>query len=220
MNRLCVLELSCHRLIAGVRVRTDRGGGRLRRVIGSRRRLPLSFDAPALLAEAHAFAAEEWIPHFNTAYYDGDWSGISLRSVGGKPTTLYPDPAATEPFADTPALAQAPELAAALSRLECEQQSARLLRLGPGASIREHTDLRLSHPDGELRLHIPLSTDDDVAFEHNGIVVAMAPGECWYMDLTLPHAVTNRSERARIHLVVDCVVNPWLDAQLSAGADD
>jgi hypothetical protein len=188
-------------------------------MIGSRRRLPMTVDAGALLAEARAFGADEWIPHFNTTYYEGDWSGISLRSVAGKPTTLYPDPAATEPFADTPALDRTPGLAAALTRLECELQAARLLRLGSGAKIREHRDFQLAHSDGEIRLHIPLSTEDGVAFHHDGDVVAMAPGECWYLDLTLPHAVTNASPRDRIHLVVDCVVNPWLDGQLEAGSD-
>lgn len=188
-------------------------------MIGSRRRLPMTYEAGPLLAEAHAFAPEEWIPHFNTDYYDGDWSGISLRSVGGRPTTLYPDPAATEPFADTPALERAPRMAAVLAGLQCELQAARLLRLGPGASIREHRDFRLAHADGELRLHVPLSTEDGVEFRHDGDVVPMAPGQCWYMDLTLPHAVTNASPRERVHLVVDCVVNPWLDEMLEAGCD-
>jgi hypothetical protein len=46
----------------------------------------------------------------------------------------------------------------------------------------------------------------------------MFSGEYWYLDFTLPHRVANRSDRSRIHLVIDCVVNPWLLEQLASAA--
>jgi hypothetical protein len=183
----------------------------------SRIRLPLHFDAAALAAEAVALPAEAWVPHFNTGIYEGDWSGVALRSVGGAPARLYPDPTARGAFAPTPVLAGCPGLGGALDRFACELQAARLLRLGPGARIREHRDYRLGYDDGEIRVHVPLSTSPGVDFRLEGRTVAMAPGEAWYLDLNRPHSVANDGETARIHLVVDCEVNPWLENLLARG---
>jgi mannose-6-phosphate isomerase-like protein (cupin superfamily) len=49
-----------------------------------------------------------------------------------------------------------------------------------------------------------------VQFTLDGKAVEMAAGECWYLNLNLPHKAANRSSQRRIHLVVDCVVNGWL----------
>jgi len=184
----------------------------------SRVRLPMTFDPRPLLADVERLDLAEWVPHFNTAYYEGDWSGVALRSVGGRPTQLYPDPAASEPYADTPTLARCPSLRDAIERFECELLSARLLRLGAGASIREHRDHKLGYEDGEIRVHVPLSTSPGVEFLHDGERVEMLPGEAWYLDLNLPHAVANRGASARVHLVIDCVINPWLDRLLAAAS--
>jgi len=181
-------------------------------------RLPLEFDAAALWGDVEGLNASEWVPHFNTSIYEGDWSGVALRSVGGAPTQLYPDPAAQEPFADTATLRCCPNLAAALARFACELQAARLLRLGPGATVAEHRDYRLGHEDGEIRIHVPLTTNSGAEFRLDGERVEMRPGEAWYVDLNLPHAVANHGSTDRVHLLVDCVVNEWLDAQLAVGA--
>jgi hypothetical protein len=184
----------------------------------SRVRLPLRFDSDALAADAAALPAAEWVAHFNTSYYEGEWSGVALRSSGGAPLALYPDPSAHADWQATAALARCPALAAALDVFECPLQSVRLLALGPGASIREHRDHRLGYDDGEVRIHVPITTSGDVAFFHDGERVDMAPGEAWYLDLNLPHRVANAGEQRRVHLVVDCVVNPWLEALLEQAA--
>jgi Aspartyl/Asparaginyl beta-hydroxylase len=181
-------------------------------------RLAMRFDAAALAADSAALAADDWVPHFNTAYYRGDWSGVALRSVGGEAGRLYPDPTAEGEYAPTAALERSPALAAALGRFRCSLLAARLLRLGPGARIREHTDYNLGYEDGELRVHVPVTTGPEVEFMHDGRRVEMLPGEAWYLDLNLAHSVANRGDTARVHLVVDCVVNDWLEAQLEQGA--
>jgi hypothetical protein len=173
-----------------------------------------AFDAPALLAEAHALPADAWLPHFNTAYYEGDWSGIALRSPGGR-LSIYPDPNPTEPYADTAHFARCPRLRAALARLETEVSSVRFLRLGAGARIREHRDYLIGFDYGEVRVHVPLETSADVRFELAGRAWPMRAGECWYVDVTEPHSVHNGGDSARIHLVVDCAVNDWLRAELA-----
>jgi hypothetical protein len=186
--------------------------------VNRRVRLPLRFDAAALAAEVDGLPADAWVPHFNNTIYEGDWSGVALRSAGGAPLALYPDPAAEpDDWADTDVLRASRALADAVASFRCPLQSVRLLRLGPGAAIREHRDHRLGYADGEVRIHVPIHTGPDVTFLHDGERVDMAPGEAWYMDLNLPHAVANRGTTPRVHLVVDCVLDAWLDAQLSAG---
>jgi hypothetical protein len=179
-------------------------------IVPDRLRLPLIFDAAGLAREVDRLVGDHWSPHFNQAIYEGDWSGVALRSVGGRPAQLYPDPTATGDFADTEVLAHCPLLRGALARLRCPTTAVRLLALGPGAIIAEHRDYRLGYDDGEVRLHIPIVSDPDVEFVLDGRVVDLRPGECWYLNLDLPHRVTNRSLRRRIHLVVDCIVDDWL----------
>jgi hypothetical protein len=173
-------------------------------------KLPLRFTPDHLKEELARFQPDEWIPHFNTRYYEGDWSGIALRAVGGKAGQLYPDPTATDDFADTPMLARCPYLQEVLAAFQCPLTSARLLKLAARSSIREHKDYKLGFEDGELRVHIPVVTNLDVAFFLAGERVVMQEGEAWYLDLNLPHRVENHSDIDRIHLVIDCMVNDWV----------
>ena len=188
-------------------------------IVPDRLRLPLAFDAGRLATEVEALPLQAWQAHFNQAIYDGDWSGVALRSVAGRATQLYPDPTAQD-FADTAVLAANPHLAEALSQIRCPTTAVRLLTLGPGATIAEHRDYRLGFDDGEVRLHVPIVTDPAVEFVLDGRPVAMAPGECWYLNLNLPHRVANRSFQRRIHLVVDCVVDSWLRSQFQAATQE
>ena len=180
-------------------------------------RLPLELDAEGLKADLAGFREDDWVPHFNTSYYEGDWSGIALRSVGGVAKQLYPDPAATDPFADTENLGRCPSVRAALGALRCPLLSVRFLRLAAGASIREHRDYNLGFADGELRIHVPVESNPQVEFVLDGEQIDMREGEAWYLDLNLPHRVANRGSTDRVHLVVDCVVNDWLGELLRTG---
>lgn len=173
-------------------------------------RLPFHFKPELLKADLAQIQPDDWVDHFNQSIYEGEWSGVALRSVGGRPMQLYPDPTATDDFADTELLLRCPYYQRVLSTFQCPLTSVRLLRLKAGSSIREHRDYRLGYEDGEVRLHIPVITNGDVAFFLQGERVWMAEGECWYLDVNLPHRVDNRSATDRIHLVIDCVVNEWL----------
>lgn len=172
--------------------------------------LPLDIDLIALTDAVHALDPDLWVPHFNTTYYTGDWSGLALRSVNGESGRLYPDPTASGHYADTELLTELPAFVATLELFRCELLAVRLLRLGPNSHIREHTDLDLSIEDGEARIHVCLVSDHSVTFCLDNAQVPMKPGEAWYLDLNLPHSVENNGLAPRIHLVVDCVVNDWL----------
>jgi quercetin dioxygenase-like cupin family protein len=173
-------------------------------------KLALNFDAAALESDVKNFSGDDWTPHFNTQYYEGDWSGIALRAVKNAHVELYPDPVASDGYVDTAMLERCPCAKKVLSVFECELETARFLRLSAGSTIREHRDHKLGYEDGIVRIHIPIVTHPLVDFTLGGERVTMLPGEAWYLNFNLPHSVKNDSKIDRVHLVVDCVLNDWL----------
>ncbi|HEX5221298.1 MAG TPA: GNAT family N-acetyltransferase [Verrucomicrobiae bacterium] len=183
-------------------------------------KLPLQFDPARLQADLARILDADHVPHFNTAYYEGDWSAVPLRSIGGRIDHIYPDPTAKDAFADTPLLERCAYVREALTSLRCPQRAVRFLRLKAGSIIKEHRDYELGFEDGEVRLHIPVVTNAKVEFILNQTRVTMSEGECWYLNVNQPHRVANRGATDRVHLVADCVLNDWLrELLLSAAAE-
>ena len=172
-------------------------------------KLPFAFDVEPLKRELRTFSDADWTPHFNTQYYSGDWSGIALRAAENAHVALYPDPT-VEKFVDTGAMSKCESVREILKTFQCETESVRFLRLGAGASIREHRDHKLSIEDGVARVHIPVKTTSEVEFYLDGNRVEMREGEAWYLNFNLMHRVENKSSDERIHLVIDCIANDWL----------
>jgi len=106
-------------------------------------KMDFSFDPEPLRGDLDQIRGDEWIKHFNTGYFEGAWVGIALRSVGGVISSLYSDPASTEPYEDTPVLDRCPNVRALLKTFRCPLRSVRFLKLGAGANIREHRDYDL-----------------------------------------------------------------------------
>jgi hypothetical protein len=90
-----------------------------------------------------------------------------------------------------------------------------LLRLKAGSIIKEHTDSDLNE-EREIRIHVPVVTNPAVEFYLAGERVVMEEGQCWYLDLSRHHRVQNLGSTDRVHLVIDCVVNDWVKALLTA----
>jgi hypothetical protein len=86
--------------------------------------------------------------------------------------------------------------------------------LAAGSRIHEHNDHDLMAESGVARIHVPVTTNPGVTFVLNGTPVAMAPGEAWYLRLSDPHAVRNEGPSDRVHLVLDVVVDTWLERML------
>lgn len=173
-------------------------------------KLPLDFDSGRLHADLDKILPEDWVPHFNKAYYEGDWSAVPLRSVGGSAHKIYTDPTRLDECADTPILDRCPYFQEVLRAFGCPLRSVRLLRLGAQARIREHTDLNLGYEDDEIRMHVPIATNPNVEFYLNGARIQMNSGECWYLNFNLPHSLYNGGTTDRVHLVIDCKVNDWV----------
>jgi hypothetical protein len=185
-----------------------------------RLRLPFAFDRDLLAADLRRLQGSQWISHFVTQNYQGDWSVIPLRGPAGARhpiQTIYSDPTATA-FEDTPMLAACPYFRAVLDSFVCPLRTVRLMRLTPGSVIKEHTDHDLSFEQGSVRLHIPVTTNDGVTFELNRRRVILEAGSCWYLRLSDPHSVANRGEADRVHLVIDASVNEWVEATFAAAA--
>lgn len=172
--------------------------------------LPFRFDPERLRADLARVAPSEWIAHQQKRHYDGQWSGVALRSVGGASDNILPETREAEAFHGTALLARCPYFQEVLATFRCPQHAVRLLRLHAGSNIAEHVDRALDFDEGEVRLHVPIVTSEAVKFFLDGARLVMAPGECWYTNVNLPHSVENHGAIDRIHLVIDCAVDDWL----------
>ncbi|MDE2595697.1 MAG: aspartyl/asparaginyl beta-hydroxylase domain-containing protein [Sphingomonadales bacterium] len=188
-------------------------------LLHDRLRLPLAFDPARLAADLDAMPEEAWIPHFVQQNYEGDWSVLPLRCKQGAthPVMMaFADPSATA-FEVTPWLAHGPYLAEVLAAFRSPLQTARLMKLTPGSTIKPHHDNDLSIGHGSVRLHIPVRTNPQVDFRLNQRRVDMAPGSCWFLRLADVHSIVNDGDTDRVHLVIDATVDAWLLDLLRSG---
>ena len=176
--------------------------------------LPVKFNALRLREELEHISGEQWLAHYQTLQYRGNWTAIPLRSVGGE-IDIRISPTDEAVYHDTVFLDKAHYTKEVLSWFRCPLNAVRFLRLGAGAEILEHKDAGLNFESGEVRIHIPVTTHGDVEFFIQKERIVMNEGECWYMNVNLPHSVHNKSNVDRVHLVVDAVVNDWLRACFS-----
>src|SRR5690349_19111419 len=151
-----------------------------------------------------------WVPHFNQVQYEGEWSVLSLRSTNGNAEAIVPDLISDKEFSDTDLMKQCPAVKKLLQYFKCPLMAVRLMKLKAGSEIKEHRDHELAFEHGEARLHIPIFTNEDVAFFSEENRIWMREGECWYVNVNLPHRVSNKGDKDRIHLVIDCRVDEWL----------
>lgn len=174
------------------------------------------FDAARMQAEVQQLSTARWATHYNTKHYEGDWSIIPLRSINGDSNNAIAIHATSASYRDTVLLDQCPYIKEVISAFACEKTSIRLMKLDAGAIIKEHTDHDMNMEAGEARFHIPVQTNSEVAFYIMEERIPMQEGQCWYLNLSLPHRVTNAGSTDRIHLVMDCLVNDWAKELLSS----
>ncbi len=172
--------------------------------------LPFQFDAKKLQEETLQLGGDYWKLHFQVKHYEGEWSAIPLRSIHGEVDNGFISPVETDVYNDTVLLQQSPYLQQVLKTFECPLLSVRLLKLAAGTQIHEHKDRDLCFEEGLVRFHIPVFTNLQVEFYLQGEQMHLQEGECWYMNFNLPHALHNKSNADRIHLVIDARVNDWL----------
>lgn len=172
--------------------------------------LPFFFDAGLLQQDVDSLSAMQWLPHYQVKHYEGEWSAIPLRSIGGNANHVIISPADNPDYRDTVFLTGSPYLQKVLQTFQCPLQAVRLLKLNAGSIIKEHRDAELNFERGEIRVHIPVCTHPGVEFFLDKERINLQEGECWYMNFNLPHSIHNKSAVNRVHLVIDALVNDWV----------
>jgi Aspartyl/Asparaginyl beta-hydroxylase len=177
-----------------------------------RLRLPLDFDPERLAGDLVKLSDISWTRHFVQQNYEGEWSAIALRAPKGAqhPIQMIVSNPGTSEYVATPFLDAAPYFRSLLGEFECALLAVRLMRLGPGSVIKEHSDHDLSFEQGTVRLHIPVLTNDRVDFRLNGTRCVMPAGSTWYLRLSDRHSVANQGTTDRVHMVIDAAVNGWV----------
>jgi hypothetical protein len=170
--------------------------------------LPFSFDLARLQEDLGRVAASEWIDHFNTSAYEKGWRCAPLRSVEGRSDHILP--VENDRFEDTAILQRCAYFRHAIDQFQCEKTSIRLMALEAGGVIHEHRDQGSALEDGLTRLHIPVQTSPLATYRIDGEEVHFSAGAAWYLNASCLHGAHNRSPQARVHLMIDCVTNPWL----------
>lgn len=155
---------------------------------------------------------EDWHVHEQTglSYIRGRYLTAPLVSAHGSAEDIAtfdsPD------FRPTPILEKCPYFSAVVSHFKSSLSRVRLMQLTPGASLGEHVDLVNQRVDFQLaRFHVPIVTGEGSEMIVDGKQVKMMPGECWYLDVALPHSAANRGAEARIHLVIDCLIDSFVN---------
>ncbi len=160
-------------------------------------KLPLRFDAERLAEEVLQFSEVDWTYH--PLRHTGN-TAIALVSANGEVNDRY-----VGEMRPTPALQRCPYILQTMAMFHTVVGRSRLMRLAGGADVPSHSDGNYTWRN-RVRIHIPIITHPDITFSSIGnIDVHMAAGEVWTFDNWRQHAVYNRSDIDRIHLVIDTV---------------
>jgi hypothetical protein len=178
-------------------------------------KLNRTYDAERLLADVRACerVRKHWLDHKMVAI--GTSKGrrmLQLRTRGGHLLEVDTNDNQIEPYKDTELMAHAPYVRSILDELEIRASSVLFLALEPGGRIKEHADgdgwrLGSGH---EIRLHIPIVTNDKVFYVIGGQRHDPQPGEIWYGNFSLPHWFANEGAEARLYLMINTRVNEKL----------
>ncbi len=147
----------------------------------------LRFDADELRADLERFDDEDW----GNRSYGESWDEVQL-------------------IADVrhPKLAECGAVRRVLDVFPGRPIDMLWSRIKPGAAVGLHRDISGGGAMGVARFHVPVVTNPGVVFMIDGHWITMAPGEVWSLDTTYPHAVTNRGDAARVHLIIDVEATP------------
>ena len=181
-------------------------------------RFPMTYDIARLQADLAKALQKNWVLHYNTTAYSGNWTSIALLAPGGDETQI--NALNDLPVSETAAMDGCDYFREVLDSFPFRKTSARLLCLEVGAEIKPHRDYCLGYEDGVFRLHIPIVTNPDVVFMLAGERIVMDEGTCWYINANEEHSVTNGGAENRVHLVIDGERNDWTDTLFFSQASE
>jgi hypothetical protein len=176
-------------------------------------RFPMRFDVERMRAELKKLENLRWLDHYDKALAAG-WKAIPLVSrhgrMDGPESQRWGD---LRDFARTPVVEQLPYFREILGAFACPHGRIRVLKLMPGTGIGLHRDIAnevACFAFNQVRLHIPIVTNDKVTFFVGNEQIRMQPGRLYYVNFIKKHWVRNDGSEPRVHLVLDLRVNDFL----------
>jgi hypothetical protein len=172
-------------------------------------KLPMSIDVERLLADYGSIPAGAW----TTSHWDVHCSSDMLLLRGGVSGT-EDDFAATQSH-DHEILAITPYLAWLIGEAGPFGGAtyAFLFRMKPTGVARPHIDEAPAWQE-PLRVHVPITTNDDAFLLCRGRAKHLAVGEAWTFDNQAMHAAVNGAT-VRAHLIMDVGRKPKMEALLA-----
>ncbi len=168
-------------------------------------KLPFHFDVSIIKEELAQFSKSEYSDIYNPSVtLETLWLKHFIIPIGG--------PNEPVKFVPNEALKKCPYLLSIFKTFECQVETFRIHTLDAGASIQPHHDTGYCFEQGKIRLHIPIQTNDQVEILLENEPVKMKEGECWYCNFNILHEVHNKSDKPRVHLILDCMVNEWVES--------
>jgi hypothetical protein len=178
-------------------------------LIGACARLHFDLDAARLADEVRSLPASLWGTGGRVGVHRAADS-VFLRG--------YAPAEGDKPIEDRPALAHVPYVSEIIhKRIPASAQRCLLASLPGGAVIAPHID-RAPYFSQTVRLHIAVTTHDQVYMFCGGFSYRMRPGELWALNNSAMHGVLNADEnRERIHLICDFLPSRELQQMLAEG---
>jgi hypothetical protein len=176
-------------------------------------RFPMRFEVDRMRKELENLEKSTWVDHYDRKISNG-WTTLLLSTRDG--TMDRPDsmrPGRWGRFKRTPVLEQLPYFGEVLDAFRCPVGRVRVSKLMPHSSIGEHRDIGREAAGiayGQVRLHIPITTNDRVTFHVGREVFQLRAGRLYYLDFTKLHSVRNDGDEPRIHLILELRVNDFL----------
>ncbi|MFY0631612.1 MAG: aspartyl/asparaginyl beta-hydroxylase domain-containing protein [Flavobacteriaceae bacterium] len=173
-------------------------------------KLPFQFEEKKLVHDLNLIFNMQWTPIHYVQNYKGGWKSIALYAPDGNASNTFTDNFDI-PLKPTHILKSCHYLKEVILQFKSKLLSVRLLRLMPNSQIKPHTDHMLGYENNNFRIHIPITTNDQITFTLNNQELNMQPGECWYTNVNFIHSVFNKGKTDRVHLVIDLERNEWSD---------
>lgn len=173
------------------------------RLIGACSRLPLSFDVEPVLAEIAALPDGSWGQRGGRVGVHNPAQAIFLRGHAPAEGDL--------PVEDREALDRLPSLRHLIENVIPAPPLRCLLALLPaGAVIATHID-QADYFSKTIRIHFPITSNDDVWMYSVDRCYHMRPGEIWALNNSARHGVVNAHAHAsRLHMICDFLPSPEL----------
>lgn len=152
-------------------------------------------------------------------YQAGGWSTAPLLNSSGSVEQTRLDGRAPKP---TSLYADLPHVRDFIEESQLDVLLARLAKVDVGAWMHEHNDEAGFNPEQRrLRIHLPLVTNRDATLSIAGALgnenVFLKPFYLWKLDHeNVPHSASNLGNEARVHLILDCHMNPKLRELIAA----